>query len=96
MRQFFFLMEAHCVPSEARNVSLYAIIQINFISQKRSTALCTRLRFSPHIAEKRAKDSPTWATDNTGLTLKQSQNIVQKGSTEAQIPGEYVLYGVHL
>lgn len=71
MRQFFFLMEAHCVPSEVRNVSLYYIIQINFISQKSSTALYTRLRFFPHIAEKHAKDSPTWANDNTGLTLKQ-------------------------
>lgn len=78
MRQFFFLMKAHCVPCEVRNVSLCAIIPINFIPQKSSTAPCTRLRFSPPITEKLAKDSPNWATDNTGFTLTQSQSIVQK------------------
>jgi hypothetical protein len=60
-------MEAHCVPSEVRNISLYAIIQINFISQKSITALCISLRFSPHIYEKRTKNISTWATDNAGI-----------------------------
>ena len=47
MRQFFFLMKAHGVASEVRNVSLYPIIQINFISQKSSTAYGIRLDVFP-------------------------------------------------